>query len=240
MWILCKKEWQQFFSSLTGYLAIIVFLLLNGLLLFVFPDSSVLDFGYASLGSFFTTAPFILLFLVPTVTMRSISEEYKSGTFELLKTLPLKPFQIVGGKFFGALLIVVAALVPTIIYAVSIQQLSSIGGIDIGATIGSYFGLILLGAVYTAVGICASSFTNNTVVAFIAGAFVCFILFNGFDAISKLPVFKAGADYYIEQLGINAHYRSISRGVIDLRDMIYFIGIILLFLFITNRNITRK
>jgi len=240
MWILCKKEWQQFFSSLTGYLAIIVFLLLNGLLLFVFPDSSVLDFGYASLGSFFTTAPFILLFLVPTVTMRSISEEYKSGTFELLKTLPLKPFQIVGGKFFGALLIVVAALVPTIIYAVSIQQLSSIGGIDIGATIGSYFGLILLGAVYTAVGICASSFTNNTVVAFIAGAFVCFILFNGFDAISKLPVFKAGADYYIEQLGINAHYRSISRGVIDLRDMIYFIGIILLFLFITNINITRK
>ena len=240
MWIICRKEWQQFFSSLTGYLAIIVFLLLNGLLLFVFPDSNVLDFGYASLGSFFTTAPFILLFLVPTITMRSIAEEYKSGTFEILKTLPLKPSQIVGGKFFGALLIVVAALVPTVIYAVSIQQLSSIGGIDVGATMGSYFGLVALGAVYTAVGICASSFTNNTVVAFIAGAFVCFLLYNGFDAISKLPVFKAGADYYIDMIGIHAHYRSISRGVVDLKDIIYFVGLILWFLFITQRNISRK
>ncbi len=239
MWIICKKEWQQFFSSLTGYLAIIIFLLLNGLLLFVFPDSNLLDFGYASLGNFFGIAPFILLFLVPTVTMRSIAEEYKSGTFELLKTLPLTPAQIVSGKFFGSLLIVVAALVPTIIYAISIQSLSSIGGIDIGATIGSYFGLIFLGAVYTAVGICASSFTNNTVVAFIAGAFVCFILFNGFDAISKLPVFKAGADYYIEMLGINAHYRSVSRGVVDLRDIIYFAGLIGLFLFITQRNVSK-
>ncbi|MBC7721613.1 MAG: ABC transporter permease subunit [Pedobacter sp.] len=240
MWMICKKEWQQFFGSLTGYLAIIVFLLLNGLLLFVFPDYNLLDFGYASLGSFFNLAPFILLFLVPTVTMRSLADEYKSGTFELLKTLPLQPLQIVGGKFFGALLIVVAALIPTIIYAVSLQQLSSVGGIDIGATIGSYLGLIFLGAVYTSVGVCASSFTNNTVVAFIAGAFVCFILYNGFDAISKLPVFKAGLDYYIEMLGINFHYKSISRGVIDTRDMIYFSGLILLFLLLTKRNLLNR
>ncbi len=238
--MICKKEWQQFFNSLTGYLAIIVFLLLNGLLLFVFPDSNLLDFGYASLGSFFNLAPFILLFLVPTVTMRSMADEYKAGTFELLKTLPLKPSAIVAGKFFGAALIVVAALIPTIIYAISLKQLSSIGGIDVGAVIGSYFGLILLGAVYTAVGICASSFTNNTVVAFIAGAFVCFILYNGFEAISKLPIFKAGADYYIEMLGINFHYRSISRGVIDVRDMIYFIGLIWLFLLLTQRNLLKK
>lgn len=240
MWMICKKEWQQFFGSLTGYLAIIVFLLLNGLLLFVFPDYNLLDFGYASLGSFFNLAPFILLFLVPTVTMRSLADEYKSGTFELLKTLPLQPLQIVGGKFFGALLIVVAALLPTIIYAVSLQQLSSVGGIDVGATIGSYLGLIFLGAVYTAVGICASSFTNNTVVAFITGAFVCFILYNGFDAISKLPVFKAGLDYYIEMLGINFHYKSISRGVIDTRDMIYFLGLIVLFLLVTKRNLLKR
>ena len=240
MWMICKKEWQQFFGSLTGYLAIIVFLLLNGLLLFVFPDYNLLDFGYASLGSFFNLAPFILLFLVPTVTMRSLADEYKSGTFELLKTLPLQPLQIVGGKFFGALLIVVAALLPTIIYAVSLQQLSSVGGIDVGATIGSYLGLIFLGAVYTAVGICASSFTNNTVVAFITGAFVCFILYNGFDAISKLPVFKAGLDYYIEMLGINFHYKSISRGVIDTRDMIYFFGLIVLFLLVTKRNLLKR
>jgi ABC-2 type transport system permease protein len=240
MWMICKKEWQQFFGSLTGYLAIIVFLLLNGLLLFVFPDYNLLDFGYASLGNFFNLAPFILLFLVPTITMRSLADEYKSGTFEILKTLPLQPFDIVAGKFFGALLIVVAALLPTIVYTVSLQQLSSVGGIDIGATIGSYLGLVLLGAVYTAVGICASSFTNNTVVAFIAGAFVCFILYNGFEAVSKLPVFKAGLDYYIEMLGINFHYRSISRGVVELRDIIYFFGLITCLLLITQRNLIKR
>lgn len=240
MWMICKKEWQQFFSSLTGYIALVVFLLLNGLFLFVFPDTSILDFGYASLSSFFNLAPWILLFLVPTITMRSLADEYKTGTFELLKTLPLTPSQIVWGKFFGSLIIVVTALVPTLIYAVSVQQLSVTGGIDIGATAGSYIGLVLLGAVFTAIGICASSYTNNTVVAFIAAAFICFALYNGFDAISKLPVFNAGLDYYIEMLGINFHYRSISRGVVDSRDLIYFIGIIVLFLFITQRNLLKR
>ena len=240
MWMICKKDWQQFFSSLTGYIALVVFLLINGLFLFVFPDTSILDFGYASLGSFFNLAPWILLFLVPTITMRSFADEYKSGTFELLKTLPLSPFQIVGGKFLGALIIVMAALLPTIIYAISIQQLSITGGIDIGATIGSYLGLILLGSVFTAVGICASSFTNNTVVAFIAGAFVCFILYNGFDAVSKIPVFSSGLDYYLEMLGINFHYRSISRGIIDSRDLIYFAGIIGLILSVTQRNLLKR
>ena len=240
MWMICKKEWQQFFSSLTGYIALVVFLLLNGLFLFVFPDSSILDFGYASLGSFFNLAPWNLLFLIPTITMRSLADEYKAGTFELLKTLPLTPSQIVWGKFFGSLTIVVTALLPTIVYAVSVQQLSVTGGIDIGGTIGSYVGLIFLGAVFTAIGICASSLTNNTVVAFIAGAFVCFLLYNGFDAISKLPVFKAGWDYYIEMLGINFHYRSISRGVIDSRDLVYFIGIIVLFLCITQQNLVKR
>lgn len=240
MWMICKKEWRQFFSSPTGYIALVVFLLLNGLFLFVFPDTSILDFGYASLGSFFNLAPWILLFLVPTITMRSLADEYKAGTFELLKTMPLTPSQIVWGKFFGALIIVITALLPTIIYAVSVQQLSVTGGIDVGGTIGSYIGLVFLGAVFTAISICASSFTNNTVVAFITGAFVCFLLYNGFDAISKLPVFKAGWDYYIEMLGINFHYRSISRGVIDSRDIIYFVGMMVLFLFITQRNLVKQ
>ena len=240
MWMICKKEWQQFFSSLTGYIALVVFLLINGLFLFVFPDTSILDFGYASLSNFFNLAPWILLFLVPTITMRSLADEFKSGTFEILKTMPLSPMQIVCGKFFGAFIIVVTALIPTIIYAVSIQQLSVTGGIDVGGTIGSYVGLIFLGAVFTAIGICASSFTNNTVVAFISGAFVCFLLYNGFEAISKLPVFTAGWDYYIEMLGINFHYRSISRGVVDSRDIIYFTGIIVLFLFITQRNLSNR
>lgn len=240
MWMICKKEWQQFFSSLTGYIALVVFLLLNGLFLFVFPDTSILDFGYASLGSFFSLAPWILLFLVPTITMRSLADEYKTGTFELLKTFPVTPSQIVWGKFFGSLIIVVTALVPTLIYAVSVQQLSVTGGIDTGATAGSYIGLIFLGAVFTAIGVCTSSYTNNTVVAFIAAAFLCFALYNGFDAISKLPVFRAGPDYYIEMLGINFHYRSISRGVIDSRDLVYFIGVIFLAMFITQRNLIKR
>lgn len=240
MWMICKKEWQQFFSSLTGYIALVLFLLLNGLFLFVFPDTSILDFGYASLGSFFDLAPWILLFLIPTITMRSIADEYKSGTFEILKTLPLKSSQIIWGKYFGALLIVLTALLPTLIYPISVQQLSVTGGIDIGATIGSYIGLILLSAVFTAIGICCSSFTQNTVVAFISGAFLCFLLYNGFDAISKLPILRSGADYYLEMLGINFHYRSISRGVLDSRDLIYFFSVIYFAMLITQKNIEKR
>ncbi len=133
--------------------------------------------------------------------------------------MPFTTGEIVWGKFFGTVLIVVLALLPTIIYAISIQQLSAVGGIDVGATIGSYIGLLFLGAVFTAVGICTSSFTNNTVIAFVTGAFVCFLLYTGFQSISKLPVFSAGLDYYIEMLGINFHYNSISRGVVDVRDI---------------------
>ncbi len=234
------KEWRQFFSSLTGYIAIILFLLLMGLFLFVFPNSSILDFGYATLDNFFTLAPWILLFFVPTITMRSIADEYKGGTYELLKTLPLSDAKIVWGKYIGSLLVVAVALLPTIIYAISLQQLSAKGGIDTGATIGSYIGLMFLAAVYTAVGICTSSFTSNTVVAFISAAFLCFLLYSGFDAISKLPVFANGPDYYIQMLGIDFHYRSMSRGVLDTRDLLYFVVMIVLFLLITQRNLMKR
>jgi len=240
MWMICKKEWQQFFSSLTGYIALAVFLLLNGLMLFVFPDTSILEFGYASLSGFFNLAPWVLLLMVPTITMRSFADEFKSGSFEILRTLPLTPAQLVVGKFFGAMLITFCAVIPTLIYAISVQQLSVTGGIDIGATAGSYIGLLLLGAVFTAIGICTSSFTSNTVVAFITGAFVCFLLYNGFDAISKLSVFSGGLDYYLEMLGISFHYRSISRGVIRISDLIYFIGIIYFFLLITQQNLLKR
>lgn len=240
MWIICSKEWRQFFSSLTGYIAIILFLLLMGLFLFVFPNSSILEFGYATLDNFFNIAPWIMLFLVPTITMRSIADEYKTGTFELLKTLPLKPSAIVWGKYLGCMLVVAVALLPTIIYAVSIQQLSAKGGIDVAGTVGSYIGLLFLAGVYTAIGICTSSFTNNTVVAFISAAFVCFFFYSGFNAISNLPVFKGGADYYIQMLGIDFHYRSMSRGVIDTRDVLYFAALIVLFLLVTQRNLLRR
>lgn len=240
MWMICKKEWQQFFSSLTGYIALAVFLLLNGLMLFVFPDTSILEFGYASLSGFFNLAPWLLLLMVPTITMRSFADEFKSGSFELLRTLPLTPAQLVWGKFFGAILITFCAVIPTLMYAVSVQQLSVTGGIDMGATAGSYIGLLLLGAVFTAIGICTSSFTSNTVVAFIAGAFVCFLLYNGFEAISKLSVFSGGLDYYLEMLGISFHYRSISRGVIRVSDIVYFGWLIYFFLTITQRNLLKR
>jgi len=240
MWMICKKEWQQFFNSLTGYLALLLYLLLNGLFLFVFPDSSLLDFGYASLAGYFSLAPWLLLFLIPTITMRSLSDEFKSGSFEILKTLPITSTDIVLGKYFGCLLIVLTAILPTILYAYSLQVLSVTGGIDFGATLGSYIGLVLLAAVYTAIGITASSFTNNTVVAFIAGAFFCFLLYSGFEAFSKLSVFSNGLDYYVEMLGIKFHYKSISRGVIDSRDLVYFIGVISLFLFVTSKNLSKR
>src|ERR1700712_5261707 len=225
MWPVCKKEFRQFFSSLTGIIALAVFLLLNGLFLFVFPDSNMLDFGYASLDKFFELAPWILTFLIPAITMRTLSEEFKGGTYEILQTKPLSYAQIVGGKYFGCLLIIILALLPTLIYAYSMQALSAGGaGIDAGGIAGSYIGLFFLAAVFTAIGICCSSLTNNAVVAFIVSAFACFILYAGFNAISRIASLASGAGYYMEMLGIDFHYRSVSRGVIDSRDIIYFIS----------------
>ncbi|MBN8855769.1 MAG: gliding motility-associated ABC transporter substrate-binding protein GldG [Sphingobacteriales bacterium] len=240
MWAVCKKELRQSFSNLTGYIAIIVFLLLNGLLLFVFPDTDILAFGYASLEKFFDLAPWILLLLIPAITMRSLAEEFRMGTFEILQTVPLSRAQLVIGKYLASLIVVIIALVPTLLYFLSIQRLSGQAGIDVGATLGSYIGLIFLSAVFTSIGILCSSWTSNAVVAFIAAAFACFLLYSGFNAISQLPVFAAGADYYIEMFGIDFHYRSISRGVIDSRDIIYFLSIIFLFLRWTNWNLARK
>jgi ABC-2 type transport system permease protein len=239
MWSVCKKELRQFFSSLTGYIAIIVFLLVNGLVLFVF-DENILDFGYATLDRFFQLAPWILLLLIPAITMRSFAEEFKTGTFEILQTRPLSRKQIVTGKYFGNLIVVIIALIPSVIYYFTVQQLSSGQGIDSGATLGSYIGLVFLAAVFTAIGICASSFTNNAVVAFIISLVTCALLYYGFSAISRLPGLSGGADYYLEMIGIDFHYRSISRGVVDTRDIVYFISVIVLLLSITNRNLLKR
>jgi ABC-2 type transport system permease protein len=239
MWSICKKELRQFFSSLTGYIAIIVFLLLNGAMLFVFPDN-IFDFGYASLEKFFQLAPWILLLLIPSITMRSFSDEFKGGTYEILQTRPLSRWQIILGKYLASLIIVIIALLPTLLYVISLNSLSSGAGIDTGATIGSYLGLLLLAAVFTAISICCSSLTNNAVVAFILGAFACFLLYSGFQAISQLPALQSGADYYVSNLGIDHHYRSISRGVVDSRDIIYFASVIVFFLFYTDRNLINR
>lgn len=237
MWSICKKEFRQFFSNLTGLLAILVFLLINGLMLFVLPDTSILDFGYANMDKFFSLSPWILLLLIPAITMRSFSDEFRAGTYEILQTRPLRRWEIVNGKFLGCLLVVFLALVPTILYVFSIKALSVSGEIDTGATIGSYIGLFFLAAVFTAIGIFCSSFTNNAVTAFIICAAACVLLYSGFDAISKIPAFTAGPDYYIEMIGIDFHYRSVSRGVIDSRDVVYFLSVISVFLFFTHRNL---
>jgi ABC-2 type transport system permease protein len=240
MWAVCKKELRQFFSSLTGYIAIIAFLLLNGLLLFVFPDTDILTFGYATLDKFFELAPWILLLLTPAITMRSFSDEFRMGTYETLQTIPLTRRRLIGGKYLASLIVVVIALLPTLVYFLCIQRLSGQGGIDTGATMGSYLGLLFLAGVFTAIGIWCSSFTANAVVAFIIAAFACFLLYSGFAAISALPVFSAGLDYYIGMLGIDFHYRSISRGVVDGRDVLYFISIIFLFLYFTSRHLAAR
>lgn len=239
MWPICKKELRQFFSSLTGYIAIVVFLLVNGLVLFVFRNN-IFEFGYATLDPFFSFAPWVLLFLVSAITMRSFSEEFKSGTFEILGTRPLSRWQIVTGKFFGAFAVALIALLPTLVYYFTINHLAATTGIDSGAAIGSYLGLVLLTALFTAIGICVSSFTTNAVVAFIVSLIACVLFYYGFSALSELPLFKNGADYYIEMLGINFHYQSLSRGVIDTRDVIYFLSLIVFFLLLTQQNLAKR
>lgn len=240
MWSICKKELHQFFSSPTGYIAITLFLLVNGLFLFVLKDSNLFDFGYATLDKFFELAPWILLFLVPAITMRTLTEEFKTGTFEILQTRPLTKWQIVFGKYFSVVAVLIFVIVPTFIYILTIKSLSAQGSIDSGGIAGSYIGLFFLATVFAAIGVCCSSFTNNAVVSFLLSAFVCLVLYFGFNAISKLPVFAGKADYYIEMLGIDFHYRSISRGVLDSRDIIYFISIIFLFLLITVKNLHKR
>ncbi len=240
MWSICKKELRQFFSNLTGYIAITLFLLVTGLFLFVLKDSNIFDFGYATLDKFFELAPWILLFLIPAITMRTLAEEFKTGTFELLQTRPLTKWQVVLGKYFSILIVLVFVIIPTFIYILTIKKLSAQGNIDTGGITGSYMGLFLLGAVFSAIGVCCSSFTNNAVVSFLLSAFSCLILYFGFNALSKLPVFQGGADYYMEMLGIDFHYSSISRGVLDSRDIVYFISIIFLFLLITVKNLHKR
>jgi ABC-2 type transport system permease protein len=239
MWAICKKELRQFFSSLTGYIAIIVFLLMNGLFLFVFPDTNLFDYGYATLDKFFEMSPWILLLLIPAITMRSFAEEFRSGTYEILQTRPLGSWKIIMGKYLAALFVVVIALLPTFLYVYTIGRLST-GGIDTGGIMGAYLGLAGLAAVFTAVGICCSSATNNAVVAFLLSAFACFMLYSAFDAVSRIPAFRSGADYYIGMLGIDFHYQRISRGVVDSRDLVYFGSMIAFFLFLTAKNLEKR
>ena len=237
---ICIKELNRFFSNLTGYIAIIIFMLICGLFLFVLPNTNIFDNSYATLDAFFELAPWVLLFLVPAITMHSLSEEYKTGTFELLKTKPISAWQIVNGKYVAILLVLLFVILPTLIYVLCIKTLSAQNTIDSGGILGSYIGLFLLAATFAAISFCCSGFTSNAVVAFLLSALVCITLYYGFNAISKIPFFTNGADYYLEMFGIDYHYKSISRGVLDSRDVVYFFSIIFLSLLIAVKNISRK
>jgi len=239
MFAILKKEINTFFASPIGYLVIAVFLILSGLFLWVFNgEFNILDNGYADLSSFFLLAPWILIFLVPAVTMRSFSEEKKQGTLELLLTKPISELQIVLGKYFGSFLLIIIALIPTLLYVYTISKLGNPeGNLDLGSTLGSYFGLLFLAASYVAIGVFASSLTDNQIVAFIIAIFICFLFYFGFDGIASYNLL--GSDINIENLGMSSHYKSMSRGIIDTRDLVYFLSVAILFIALTKLNIKR-
>ena len=230
------REIKSFFGSPIGYLVIAIFLLINGLFLWVFEgEYNILKTGFADMTPFFTLAPWILIFLIPAVTMRSFSDEKKQGTLELLLTKPLSIWQIVNGKFLGALLLIVMAIIPTFIYVWTIYGLGMPeGNIDMGSAIGSYFGLLFLISAYSAIGIFTSTLSDNQIVAFIIAVFICFFLYFGFEGLATVtPNFSN----FISALGMQDHYKSMSRGVIDTRDIVYFVSITIAFLSFTVDNL---
>lgn len=226
---LLLREIKSFFGSPIGYLVIAIFLLLNGLFLWFFEgEFNILNSGFADLGPFFKLAPWILIFLIPAVTMRSFSDEKKQGTIELLFTKPLSNWDIVKGKFLGAFVLIVLAIVPTLIYVVTISHFGNPqGNIDMGSTLGSYFGLLFLIAAYTAIGIFSSTLSDNQIVAFIVAVFCCFFFYFGFDGIASL---LGNYSSLVAAVGMDFHFKSMSRGVIDTRDIVYFVSITFLFL----------
>lgn len=237
MTALIKREITAFFASPIGYLVIGVFLLINGLFLWVFTgDYNILDAGFADLSSFFQLAPWVLLFLIPAVTMRSFSDELKMGTLELLLTKPISLKNIVLGKYFGAVILIIIALIPTLLYIITISQLGNPqGNWDVGSTLGSYIGLLFLVLAYTAIGVFASTLSQNQIVAFIIAVFLSFVLYYGFEGITNL-----GIDFPIETLGMKAHFDSVARGVLDTRDIIYFISIAALFISFTIIKLKKR
>jgi ABC-2 type transport system permease protein len=236
-----KKELNSFLSSLSGYMVVLVFLILNGLFLWVFPGSfNLLDAGYAGLNGLFFLAPWVFLFLIPALTMRFFADELKTGTIELILTKPISYLHIVLGKFLAGLILCLIALAPTLVYLLSIYFLGQPqGNIDWAATIGSYLGLIFLAGVYVSMGVFASSLTENQIIAFILALFFCFFCFAGFEQLASL-LSHTGMELSIEKMGISYHYNAISRGVIDTRDVLYFISVISLFLYASKLSLQSR
>lgn len=241
MYALFRKEISNFLSSLIGIMVVVVFLLITGLFLWVFKsDFNIMTYGYATLDSLFILAPWVFLFLVPAVTMRSFAEERRTGTIEMLLTKPLSDWQIVGAKYLAGVTLVILALIPTFIYYISVSQLAMpAGNIDHGGIWGSYIGLFFLSATFVSIGIFCSSVTNNQILAFILAVFLCGFFYIGFDLIYSMALFGK-IDLFIQQLGMSAHYSSMSRGVIDTRDLLYFISVIVLFLSLTKLTLSSR
>lgn len=232
---LLLKEIRTFLSSLIGYVVIAVFLLLTGLFMWIFPgDMNILDSGYADISTFFYISPWVLMFLIPAITMRSFAEEKRAGTIELLLTKPVTDLQIILAKYFAGFILVVIALIPTLIYYLSVYMLGSpVGNIDSGGTWGSYIGLLLLASAYIAIGLFASSITNNQIVSFLVAAMLSFFLYTGFQSLASFDLFGS-LDNLIMKLGMQDHYSSLSLGLIDSRDVVYFLALIVIFILLTK------
>lgn len=233
---LLKKEINSFFSSLMGYIVLIVFLLSLGLIMWIFPgaENNIIESGYANMDSLFVIAPWVFLFLIPAVTMKMFAEEQKSGTIEVLLTQPLSELQIVLAKYFSAVLLVIIALIPTLVYYISIYLLANpTGNIDTAGIIGSYIGLIFLCSGFSSIGVFSSALSNNQIVAFIFALILCFFFYSGFAFVASI-IPNASVSNTLSQLGISSHYASMSRGVIDTRDVIYFLSLTLIFIFLSR------
>lgn len=233
---LLKKEINSFFSSLIGYIVIIVFLLTLGLIMWIFPGAgfNIIESGFSNIDSLFIVAPWVFLFLIPAVTMKMFAEEHKSGTIEILLTQPVTDLQIVLSKYFSAVILVIIALLPTTIYYITVYQLANpVGNIDTAGIIGSYIGLIFLCSGFASIGVFASALTSNQIVSFILAVILSFFFYSGFEFLGSI-VSNPVIGNILAGLGISSHYGSLSRGVIDTRDVVYFISLTLLFIYSTR------
>lgn len=232
-----RKEVNQFFSSPIAYIIMAVFLTAIGLMLWVFPETSLFEYGYADMSAFFNLAPYVMLFLVPAITMRSIADEVRTGTLEWLLTKPVSRWAIVGGKFLACWLLVTVTLLPTLLYYFTLYRLGNpTGNIDSAAVMGSYIGLLLLGAVFVSVGLWASSLNDNQVVAFVLGVFVCFLFYVGLSSLAGLGALGS-VGYYVSYLAFDEQYRALGRGLIDSRNVLYFGSVTGFFLFLTTQRL---
>ncbi len=232
-----SKEFNSFLNSLIAYVVIGVFLTAIGLLMWVFPETSVLDYGYADMETLFSLGPYVFIFLIPAITMRTFAEESRGGTLELLLTKPLSDWDIIMGKFLACFLLVILSLLPTVIYYYSLHALGNPpGNIDTPGVLGSYIGLSLLGAVFCSIGVFASSVSNNQIVSFIVAAFLSYLLFAGFESLSQLNVWSEST-LFIRELGLAYHYDALSRGLVDSRNIVYFASVTAAMLLITRINV---